>query len=448
MKFIKLLFFTALLATSQVSLAKGVETGKSLGIFQSIALPEDGFLQSFSASLGRTKVTQEGAFVTTSDNKFNPTDTVTPIPKVGYYANNPMTQTQALSYAVMVQGAQVSILVNQVKELMQKRGAVEATYYYRQLIKVKGNSSTKAIIWHVLIDSMGKSRYSKPKIINEVPQFVHLTYTPKKIVNGLPSTWVYPNSGKYDWKIVDKILNPLSASTTVDVNGVYDEPVAQNRPYSTPYPSGCELEADSPFDMVCDTEWALKCLIDKTSDAACPATYKDVKDLIDETGSDGAYVDYVRALSPVYDQVLIGYDAAGYEIYDDVARVSISVDMRKWHKGKRFFFISNGGGAKFQMQARVGYELLKQVDRFLVEPDGTYTQVGSASEITISPTVNVDKTVNLPKSAKCLGYQFNVIDPFTTTQVYDFRNDTVNELPQSKYMYGGTSGVIAPMSCF
>lgn len=445
--FIALVFL--MLAIPMVSQAKNnaLDTGKSMGIFQSIGLAEDGYIQSYKASLGKTKVTKDGAMTTRADNTFDPSDSIYPIPHVTYSPLMLQTQSSILNDAKSIQAAQVNALITQIKNYIIKKGAVEATFYYRQLVHVQGSTAQKALIWQVLIDATGRAKYSDPKIINEIPQFVHLIYTPLKIEAGLPSSWIYPDAGKYSYKLVDKLMNPITASTTVDTAGAYDMPVAQTTlPYTLPYPSGCEIDPDG--DMVCDPEWSLKCLIDKTSNASCPTSYKDIKKLIDETGSDGAYVDYVSTLSPVYDQVLVGYESDGVtEIFEDVARVSISVDLRKWVKGKNVFFISPGGGGKFQMKARVGYELLRKVDRYQVNIDGTFNLVGSEASTTISPTTDVDKTVSVPKGTKCVSYSFNIINPFsdnplTINSVYDYRNDTVNRLPQDKYIY------VAPLSCY
>lgn len=441
---LKYLLVLPLLVITHLAFAESgtaMKSGKTLGIFQSISLPEDGSIQSFTASLGKTRVTKEGVMLTNADETLDPSAYVLPVPGISYPVAAPLKQDVALNYATLLQNAQKSLLTPQIKEYMKKLGAVEASFYFRQLIKVEGAATKKAIVWSMFIDATGRVRIANPRIISDIPQYVHLTYTSKAIVDGLPTSWAYPNAGTYNWNLVDKLLNNLTSDTVVNTNGAYDEPVAQTvKPYTLPYPNGCDI--DDEGDMSCDPDWSLRCLIDQTSYSSCPTGYSDVKTIMADTGSDGAYVDYVRSLSPVYDQVLTGYEPDGEEIYEDVARVSVSVDERKWIKGKIYFFISPTGGKKFHMKARIGYELLKQIERYQVNTDGSYALVGSSSEVTISPTQNVDKTVTVPGGSKCVNFAFNVIDPFSTNQVYDYRNDTVNGLPLSRYVY------VSPLNCY
>lgn len=418
-----------------------IETGKTMGIFQNIGLAEDGYIQSFKASLGVTAVTKEGGLVTKSDSIFDPSDGVTAMPRLTYTIS--INQATALADAKSYQAAQAGFLIAQIKSYMVKKGAVETVFYYRQLIQVTKLPSgfrKKAVSWHLMIDSTGRARYSDPKIISDIPEFVHQTYTPLNVDDGLPATWVYPNVGVREYRTVDKLMNPFTGITSQYVGAIWEQPKAQIAPYTSPYPAGCEL--DIVGEMVCDPDWSIKCMIDKTSNAACPTAFDDVLQLINKLGSDGAYIDYVRTITPVYDEILTGYDIDGEEIYEYIARVSVSVDSRTWIPGKRVFFIANSGASKFNMKARVGYELQKQVDRYFVETDGTYNLVGSQVTQTISPTIDVNKTVSVPAGKRCNDYVWNVIDPFYTNQVFDWRNDTVNSLPQSRYVY------VSPLGCF
>ena len=75
------------------------------------------------------------------------------------------------------------------------------------------------------------------------------------------------------------------------------------------------------------------------------------------------------------------------------------------------------------------------VNRYYVTPDGHYFLIGNVTANSIAPTQNYNKTVSLPDGANSGGYAYLIIDPFNTTQIYDYRNDTVNRLPAANYLY-------------
>lgn len=409
--------------------------GKQLNVYQTVGLASDGYVTTYKGNVSLIETTSQGVMASRIDRTVDASAGVSPAPHVDN--DIPQTTSTLISEAKAKQSFVLAHLTADIKAYAKLLGATESSYHFKQRVLVQGNPNPKLLVWSIYIDSFGRVKTEIPKIITDIPTFVHLTYTPKKVADNLPSTWAYPDSGKYKYEIVDKNFNALTSSITVDANGAYDEPVAQTKPYATPYPGGCSI--DDEAEMVCDPDYGLDCLIDKTSDAGCSVAYSDVITLIDQLGADGAYVDYVRALTPVYDDIWVG---PGPDDYDSIARTSVSVDTRTWIKSKMFFFISPAGGAKYKNVGRYGFVLVQQTDRYSVMPSGEYTHTGSENTQTISPTLNYDKTVILPKGAKCLNYNFNIIDPFDTTTVYDWRNDTVNGLPQSSYTY------VAPLGCF
>lgn len=418
-----------------------MRSGKALGLFQTVGLAEDGYQSSFIGRIGTTQYTNEtGLSLSKNGTSVDPSSAVGVVPYVPYNPVFPLSQKDLLARAKAYQAYAIShTLINDMRTYMHKVGASEVMYSYRQRVKVSGNPVPKVITWRVIIDAFGTPHYNDPKLISDIPTFVYIAYTPKTVMAGLPQTWAYPDAGKYKWNLVDKNFNNLTAFTLVDTNGAYDEPIAQTvKPYTSPYPSGCSIDTeDASGDMVCDPDYALKCLINKTSDAGCPTAYSDILTLIDEYGADGAFIDYSRQLQPVFDTVDNGDGTTS-----EVARVAVSIDTRTWVKGKIYFFISPTGGASFKETGRNGYTLLNQVDRYGVQMDGSYDFMNTNTTTTISPTQNFSKSVTPPKGAKCINYGFSIIDPFTTNTVYDWRNDTVNSLPQSAYTY------VAPLNCY
>ena len=76
------------------------------------------------------------------------------------------------------------------------------------------------------------------------------------------------------------------------------------------------------------------------------------------------------------------------------------------------------------------------MNRYYVTPDGSYYLIGNPPPAnSIAPTQSYNKTVSLPSGANSAGYAYIIIDPFNTTQTYDYRNDTINRLPAANYLY-------------
>jgi len=451
MKKLVLSLLIALIGIPLLAMAEGyskaITSGKTLGIFETVGLPENGYPQTFVGVFGNVVPVQGlgyGVASTSGSLKqlADPSTTMSPMPYVAYSASAPLPQSIVLSdataqlNAAMVPG---SAFITNMKTYMNQMGATDAIFSFRQRVHVQGNPTAKTVQYRVMIDAFGMYRYDSPEIISDIPSFVYLSYTPLKVAAGLPQSWQFPNAGNYTWNLVNSSLGNLTTPATVLTNGAYDEPVAQTTmPYTLPYPNGCSIDTnDVSGQMVCDPDYALNCLINKTSDAGCPAAYSDVMTLMNNTGADGAFVDYGRTLQPVYVAVT---DGDGNVTSNPV--VAVSIDTRTWHVGKRFFFISPGGGTTFSETGSYGFQLMNQVDRYQVSPTGSYLFMGTKSSITISPTQSFFKTVSVPPGSHCVNYGFNVIDPFSTTQVYDYRNDTVNNLPQSDYIY------VAALNCY
>ena len=100
-------------------------------------------------------------------------------------------------------------------------------------------------------------------------------------------------------------------------------------------------------------------------------------------------------------------------------------------------FTSSGG--TYTNTGRIGYAVQSVVDRYYVTPDGNYVPINETlPTITLAPTQSTqyyNKTVTLPSGATSASYGNIIIDPFNTTQLYDYTNDTVNLLPATSYIY-------------
>lgn len=410
---------------------------KALAVYQRVALATDGYATSISAKAGTLRVVN-GVMSISGKATTLPSGVVGSMPHVTYPATPLKTQSEWLalgSYWFPYQYQ--NILKPGILPYMQAHGYSSAIFDFGQRVVVAANPNPriKWLSWRVIIDSTGRERYSDAKLLDEAPQVLYVSYTPKAVADGLPPGFAYPDAGMIKWHLTDTSGNAITADTTIDVNGVYDEPTAQDDA-TPPLPAGCVVDAVDGL-VSCDPDFGYKCLISQLSDPNCPTGITDLRQLMDDVAPAYAILDYARKVQPVYESV-----DNGDGTFTDVAKTTVSVNTRTWKIGKPFFFIAPGGGTKFSETGVFGYELLLQTDRFRVDSDLNYLSLGVQTSITTSPAQAFSKSVTPPPGATCASYTYNIIDPFLTNQVYDWRYDTVNLLPQSKYAY------IAPLACY
>ena len=321
---------------------------------------------------------------------------------------------------------------------MQSKGFSTAVFDFGQRVLVAASPTPKIkwLSWRVLVDSSGRARYADAKLLDESPQPLYVLYTPKKVADGLPPGSGYTDAGTIKWHLMDASGNAITATTTIDVNGAYDQPEV-DAAAPDPLPAGCSRNPDTG-DAECDIAFGLECLINNQSKPACPTAYTDVRQLIDLTAPSWVIVDYARHVQPVYEPVLQADGSIAEEL-----KTSVNITKREWKVGKKIFFISPGGATKFNVEGNYGYEMRMQTERYRVNPDDlSYTMVGMEDSVTAAPTTTFAKSVSVSGGSTCAGYTYNIIDPFATNQVYDWRFDTVNKLPPERYIS------VAPLNCY
>jgi hypothetical protein len=244
-------------------------------------------------------------------------------------SGNPLDQATLLSNANYVFSAAAPILGAQLTTYMNKYGIGTGILNYTQQVYVKNNTNPFYLTFQEAVDSSGRPRYGAAQLIPTKPAYDYGIYTAKAVAQTLPSSFAYPNAGTVQYQSVDQQMNPLSAMSTVNVNGAFDAPVAS--PTATTYPAGCKVDSSTGL-VGCDPDYGLKCLINHASDPQCPATpingFTDFIGVINANGASGGYLDYVRSLTPVYTQ---STDASGNLV--QTAQVSVSVDTRTWTNG-------------------------------------------------------------------------------------------------------------------
>lgn len=424
-------FISVLFATN---VAAG-EKPAALAVYQRVGLASDGYQVDMKAKAGFL-VTSRGVLTVSPRAANLNASVVGSMPYIPY--GSPRTQSQWIYTANYWFPYQYeNFLKPNLLTFMQGKKVSTAIFDYGQRVLVQASPQPKIkwLSWRVVVDSSGRARYADAKLLDESPQPLYVLYTPKKLAEGLPSSLSYTDAGTIKWHIMDANGNQISAVTTVDVNGAYDQPeVDASAP--DPLPAGCFRNPDNEAE--CKPDFGLKCLIDKNSDASCPAGYVDVKSLIDLTAPSWVVVDYARHVQPVFEEVTLN-DGSVIERL----KTAVNVTRREWQTGRTYFFISPGGGTRFNVEGNYGYEIRRSTERYRVDPGNlSYTMTGLEEQVSSAPTANFSKSVPVTGGARCPSYTYNIIDPFDTNQVYDWRNDTVNYLPPAKYLS------VAPLTCY
>lgn len=363
-----------------------MQSGNFIGVYQFVGLPSGGYVNSFIAKVGKVRFEDDtGSSMSHKGKTLEIGGAITALPYATFNeASPPLQSVLRKTISDYQYQATTGTFLNDLKSFMRKNGASTLSYTYRQQIKVQGNPNTKSIIWRVIIDLNGRPRYAAPRVISDVPAFVYLNYFPKAVADGLPATFAYPNSGNYSWQLVKKDMSPLTSAVFVNTNGAFDAPRAATPPSAQP--AGCSVgglnDPDSPTDQTepfCDPDYGLKCLINEKSNASCTTTYKDVVELMDEVGADGAFVDYNREIEPVYKVVCPsgatfndqeGTCSDGSEP-EERAVAAMDVPFRKISQSSCL------PDAIYENKINIGYQIRKQADRYGVQLDASYQQIGT-----------------------------------------------------------------------
>lgn len=389
------LLFVLLLTSATVALAAGetVNSGKYLGVFQTTGLPSSGYESSFNARIGTVKYSEDrGLNLQERGNVIPTAGRIGSVPYLSY--TTPLAQSVILTRATNLQLVAVNgTFIADLKNFQRQTSAVDVSFTYRQRIEVKGNPVPKFLTWRLILDSLGKVRYTSPKLVSATPTYVKIVYSPLKLEAGLPSTWAYPNKGAYTYQLIDKDYKPVTGLMSVNTNGAYDEP--EPAPVPGPQPAGCYVEAGDT-EATCDPDFAVNCLGNKTYNAGCPA-FKDGIALMDELGADAVFIDYNRKIQPLYKGTCesgAAYDENEGTCADgsdpvEVAQLVINVKKRELIQSSCL------PTATFNNDIDFGYKLQYQLDQYAYDLEAGLTKIGTQSVISLSPTQNYKPTIGL-----------------------------------------------------
>lgn len=369
-RFVGYLSYILLCVCSQWAIAfapGGAEN--SLVITQSVTGPTEGVVSSVAARRGSSKANGTALTMDIGATKLDTTSGVPQLAVTDY--GTAMTRSQISTQAKLLMvgsnypsapGA-VSPLTTSLQSYMAANNVSLVTFNFNQKIFVAGDTAPKYLVWSLIMRSGQRPSFPNPKIVDTLPTILQVNYIPKNVTKGLPAAWSYPNAGMLQWRKLDATYNPISAWTTVDVNGAYDEP-------------------EDLTGAAVDKDWGIKCLAKRGALPTCPSAV-NVSDLMDQVGAGYALLDYGRMLQPVYDDV---ETPPGSGQFVQVARAAVSVDVRELN-------LSSCSNGTFRNQGTYGFELNNRVDRYGIWDDGRYKLLNSFQSKTLSATTpfNVSK---------------------------------------------------------
>jgi len=266
-----------------------------------------------------------------------------------------------------------------LQKAMKSSNSSSAIFQFDQEVQVQGQPTVPPphLVWTLFTDSAGRVLYGDPIVIPGTPTYIYAIYTPKSVASGLPSGWAYPDAGTLKYQVLKTKDNSVVQNwVTLDVNGVYDDPVQTVN-------SGVSVDPDK----------GLKCLINATT-SGCTTGYADLNTLMGQTGVIAAVVDYTRQVQPT---TQVNSDGTVSP------KASLSYDQRNW----------SWTTCTYQNIGSLGMELNAQTDRYLVLPSGQYSLMGTSSLKSQAPTqsFNISSGVSSSYVSALSAYVF---DPVTT----------------------------------
>jgi hypothetical protein len=354
--------------------AIGKKNRAAFTIFESI--PLDSSTPTFSLLGGAVGYSGRGLEIQPdSTENANSASLIAGIPAMPYVSAS-KTKDEITTQATAFLQPYVNYIGTSLKTWMAANGYKASSFVYQQELTPRGAGRTMKLIWQVSITDGGRLIYGAPRVIDSDPSYVYITYTSLQATQGLPSTWKYTDAGLMKWQIRRKDGTPVTSWVTINTNGAFDTPE-----------SG-------------DTNAGLNCIVNKNSSSACITSYVDAKQLIADSNSNGAIIDYVRQLQPLYDTTID--TATGNTVQSP--RMSFAINTRTLTP-------SDCSHAQYRNAGTYGFTLQSTVDRYTLREGENAAQLAQRFNTTsLSPTQPFDLTQNTSLHSNDL--QGLVINPF------------------------------------
>lgn len=402
-----------------------VLSGKASGVLiveKTVALPSGGYAASMTAKVGAAGYSgPDNGYILSANSENVDVPSGISLQHITY-AGTPAGST-LINQAKAAFLPYKSQIANGIKAYVTANGLAGGLFKYAQNVEISGRPGESMILyWQVFATADGRVIDTDIEILPPRPTFVWFKYTPKAADPGVVTNALYDDPGKLSAYLVDENFDIIRNIFEINTNGAFDEPVYTE---GGPVPAVCTTDG-------CDPEWAVRCLIDPATGQSCPSVtgFTSMKKLMTDLVAQGGYIDYTRSLAPVFDETCTGPADDPDCTYE--ARLSIKVNSRS---------INFNSANTYYESGTLGTELESVNDRFRVGIDGWFDLVGQSKTPKHMPDKAFSKQAALPAGAKCVSYAPDIIiDPLKTTNLYNWRNDTVNGLPASRYF-------MSPLSC-
>lgn len=242
---------------------------------------------------------------------------------------------------------------------LQSQGISLGYFSYSQkvLVSTATGDREQMVSFVATISANGNATYGEAKLVDADPVIVEATYVPLKAQDDLPDTWVYPNAGQLQWRLLNKQFVPQTGWTTVDTAGAYDAPDDE------------------------DATAVVSCLTGTTT-TGCPAGVPTVASLMDDTGAAMGVLSYRQRLAPAYEE-------SSSDPETMVAKSAMTVDTRTWdcarltHTGS-FGMVLNVGAeqyAVYRAGTGVVHSKTSEASAQVISPVEAYTVSVTQSQL-------------------------------------------------------------------
>lgn len=365
-----------------------------------------------------------------------------------------LTQPQVKAQADAFFKEYYPVIRNSLQDWMRGNGVSHAWVTYKQAVNVSSSTGIDpmSIQWSAFIDSTGRGIAPNPKVVMDnglkILQVRYLSYATS---DDVPSTLGYEDAGKLYWRIVNDSFLPVTGWTELQTNGAFDEP----------YDPGDE----TPIDP----DGGVRCLMDKSKagpawtpynptvhdSISCNQGMPDIIQLLGETNSQLAIVDYVRQVAPIWCReddapCLAGTAEPSADLAADpdaefVPLVAYRFDSRTL--GTNACDIQ-----EYRNHGWSGYKLNLTTDRYMAFADGSFSPVNQFRGSWMSDAEEFDNLVVIPvgETADATTMADKVINPQQNTQiVVASAVPNIIELAPVVTLVdlGGTYDVLAQGSC-
>ena len=292
------------------------------------------------------------------------------------YGEGTMTKAEITAAAKSIMTpAKANQIAGIIKAAMAQGKVGSGVFIFEQQVRPKGVARDMRLSWSVTVTESGSIFAGDPKVIDPDPTVVYMLYTSQAVETGLPTSWTHPDAGVIKWQLRKRDGTAATPWTVLKTSGAFDE-------------SGT------------DSEFKVNCLANMST-PGCPTGFVDAKTLMAETASASSIIDYVRKVSPAYDEVLDS--STGETIY--LPQMTVSYDRREYDR-------TGCNSGNFRNIGRKGYTLKTTLDRYQVqESDPRPIRINRFEGTSISPTENFDVSQTISLTSQSLSNK--VINTFT-----------------------------------